>query len=126
MRPEVKEEWVEALRSGEYEQTKGFLHRLEANDDIPVGYCCLGVLCDLAVKAGVVENDPDGVVEYFGNEQAVLPRAVEIWAGLDQEGKLPTPIVMGDNEAKAMSLVSLNDSYNYTFEQIADVVEEQF
>jgi hypothetical protein len=40
MDPELKKKWVEALRSGKYEQTKECLH----NDD---GYCCLGVLADI-------------------------------------------------------------------------------
>lgn len=42
MRNVTKEEWVTALRSGEYRQGKGFLRN---SDD---EYCCLGVLCDLA------------------------------------------------------------------------------
>ena len=47
MKPEIQAEWVAALRSGEYKQGTGVL-RSEANE-----FCCLGVLCDLAVKAGV-------------------------------------------------------------------------
>jgi hypothetical protein len=39
-------EWFAAMRSGEYEQTT---HRLKT----PEGYCCFGVLCDLAVKRGL-------------------------------------------------------------------------
>jgi len=40
--------WVEALRSGEYEQGKGIL----CMDDEISGdwkYCCLGVACDIFV-----------------------------------------------------------------------------
>lgn len=36
----TREEWIEALRSGKYPQTKGILHNEE-------GFCCLGVACDL-------------------------------------------------------------------------------
>ena len=40
MRVEVKREWLERLRSGEYEQIQG---RLRSDD----GYCCMGVLCEI-------------------------------------------------------------------------------
>lgn len=36
----LKAKWIEALRSGEYKQTQ---HKLKDN----IGFCCLGVLCDL-------------------------------------------------------------------------------
>lgn len=39
MREDVKKAWVEALRSGEFEQGQGELHNEKANT-----YCCLGVL----------------------------------------------------------------------------------
>lgn len=35
-----KDLWLEALRSGEYKQVRGFLHTDK-------GFCCLGVACDL-------------------------------------------------------------------------------
>lgn len=40
MKPELKENWIKALRSGKYTQTS---NHLRVND----GYCCLGVLCDV-------------------------------------------------------------------------------
>ncbi len=44
MKPEVKAEWLKALRSGKYKQTVGSLCRVEAGQ---LCYCCLGVLCDV-------------------------------------------------------------------------------
>lgn len=41
------DKWLEALRSGEYEQTKGKLYKSPEFVDLhggTVGYCCLGVL----------------------------------------------------------------------------------
>lgn len=40
MDAQIKQKWVEALRSGEYEQTQKTLKYRD-------GFCCLGVLCDL-------------------------------------------------------------------------------
>ena len=47
MNKEVKKKWVDALRSGEYAQGRS---SLRDHDE----YCCLGVLCELAVKEGVI------------------------------------------------------------------------
>ncbi len=44
-----KKDWVEALRSGQYDQAKNVLRRVEyvdSDDEGPtLGYCCLGVAC---------------------------------------------------------------------------------
>ncbi len=45
LNPEFKKKWVEALRSGKYEQIREQFVRFR--DDKPIGYCCLGVLCDV-------------------------------------------------------------------------------
>ncbi len=48
MDPEIKKLWIEALRSGEYEQCIGALHDA-------TGYCCIGVLRELVVPDNVGE-----------------------------------------------------------------------
>lgn len=45
MNPRLKEEWVKALRSGDYEQGTVRL----CNDDDQ--FCCLGVLADIAIDS---------------------------------------------------------------------------
>lgn len=50
MDPEIKAKWVEALRSGEYEQTTEILHSKK-------GFCCLGVLLDISKKGRWNPND---------------------------------------------------------------------
>lgn len=44
MNPEIKQQWVDALRSGEYPQSTNYLRD-------KTGWCCLGVLTDLFIKA---------------------------------------------------------------------------
>lgn len=126
MNPAVKEQWVQALRSGEYEQGAAFL---KANGK----YCCLGVLCDLAVKAGVIEEiEPTDVVgSMFGVESdwngTILPYAVEAWAGLDRSSPYVQTVEFG-----AIELTVLNDGDGaedpavqpQTFEFIASAIEE--
>lgn len=104
MVPEIKTLLLDALKSGEYEKTTGVLARQK--DEETVGYCCLGVLSDLASKRGVckpfqkglgdpdvhtipanVYSIPETVVdedgEYEEYSTALLPVSVEKWSGLD-------------------------------------------
>jgi hypothetical protein len=55
MNPEVKDLWVKALRSGEYSQAEGKLC-YASKEDGSRSFCCLGVLADLGVKAGVIPD----------------------------------------------------------------------
>ncbi len=131
MKPEVKEAWVKALRSGEYKQTKGFL-----KDD--EGYCCLGVLCDVYDKQEVSlgESRWEVVPEHKGllygeetvvkghyryqDQPEILPYDVKEWAGL----KSRSPSFVDDTQVNK-TLAVLNDD-GYTFNQIADVIEKHF
>ena len=110
--------WVDALRSGEYTQTKTHLQDSK-------GYCCLGVACDLAVKAGIISpgisvpGDDKVVYADKGNkgvpEVYVLTNKVRDWLGLDT--------VNGAwNDIDTLS--AMNDQ-GYTFEQIADQIEAE-
>ena len=116
MNPEIKAQWVAALRSGEFAQGFSALHSQE-----PVGYCCLGVLCVLAQRAGIVEAFPEsnGLVWYGGDagnpaENAYLPEEVIAWAGLASRN----PRVANEE-----SLAKMNDDVA-SFSVIADHIEE--
>jgi hypothetical protein len=115
MKPEIKEKWLEALRSGEYHQSKNGLYD-------GVGYCCLGVLCDIHSKETNIQWNPDpnvnGFYRYMG-DCATLPTALVEWAGLPDDN----PDVVVDDSSTSLS--ELNDSYDYTFTAIADLIEEQ-
>lgn len=117
MNKEIKQLWVAALRSGEYQQGYGYLNR---NGD----FCCLGVLCDLAVKAGLpldINKDIQEfgviVVKYDGCA-GILPSAVTTWAEIPYHGG----DVFVDEDFNRAALTSMND-YGLTFPQIANVIE---
>lgn len=124
MNVEIRNQWADALESGEYQQGKNMLTRVD-------GYgneknCCLGVLCDLAVKAGVIHRTKvDGGTVYYGvnsDEEAASypPQSVIEWAGLPACN--PAFVVDGEpNDAG-----NLNDrSNNFTFPEIAHLVRTQ-
>ena len=126
MNSDIKTKWLEALRSGDYRQGQNVLHQ-QFGGDKPQ-YCCLGVLCDIAVKDGVisapeiVQGDQDGyhVYEYAGAEE-VLPKAVREWAGISESN--PTFQDPDEDYTVKTSVADLNDG-GKTFTQLADLIEE--
>lgn len=133
MKTEVKNLWIEALRSGEYEQGK-FRLKTRGVGDGPDEYCCLGVLCEVAVKAGVVtERDSMEGSQYaaFGAYRSTrtLPREVVEWAGLEgtyADNPIVTEIPEEDpDRIMGYSLAELNDNHFKNFNDIADVIEEK-
>jgi hypothetical protein len=118
MKTEIKQKWVEALRSGEYTQGKLRLYNGRS-------YCCLGVLCNLYMNEKnetwyyLISETSDNY--YCDGESELLPVAVMDWAELNSGNG--DPLVNVDVEIK--SLAELNDTLNYTFAQIADVIEAQ-
>ena len=132
MNQDIKDQWLIALRSGDYEQgTRSGLHSRDEK------FCCLGVLCDLAVKAGVLpkavqvnayenyeyrDTDP----KRLDNDQPSLnggyaPYEVVQWAGLSD----CNPPMTVPNGKWSDSLALLNDSGNYDFAALANLIEAQ-
>lgn len=95
MNPKIKELWLNALKSGHYQQGVGRLHNHKGK------MCCLGVLCDLYIKAHPTQaawvkahtisdcytfRSSDGEVRC----ELSLPKVVNDWAGLGSfDGQLP-------------------------------------
>lgn len=112
MKKDVADLWVNALRSGEYNQGIYVLNN-EGN------FCCLGVLCEVAIKNGVkmsVQQTDEGIA--YDGSTAFLPESVAIWAGINT----PNGGWM-DGHGNWNSLVQLNDS-NESFDLIADIIDE--
>lgn len=103
MRAELKKEWLEALRSGKYKQGESRLRTKEG------GYCCLGVLCDVAGLKWEYSEDWDGWVAREGDA-----RNPYLLGGFDLESELPP---------EPRQLWSMNDS-GVSFDEIADWIEE--
>lgn len=127
MNHDIKKEWVEALRSGEYKQGK--MNLRSKNDE----YCCLGVLCDIYRKkvAGAPDWNPVSDLKktyQYGDSYGYPPVEVRDWAGhdvfqyIDASKHAPEQVDKNYGEAQ-MTLVALNDG-GATFEQIANLIEE--
>ena len=125
MKLEIKQKWVAALRSGEYEQTEGVLRNGN-------GYCCLGVLCDIYSKETGVEWEDMGFGGFaVHGADSVLPFEVRQWADLPHEHGQYVAVSKRYDEGEdttvfhSPSLTELNDSWAYDFKQIAEVIEQQ-
>jgi hypothetical protein len=104
-RKQVIKRWVAALRSRKYKQTQGELHNSE-------GFCCLGVLCDLARKDGGDDwTVDDGFNRLYQDEVGALPGAM-------------ADFVSPGNRKILQHLAGLNDN-DRTFREIAAVIEKE-
>lgn len=118
MNKRIKQMWVGALRSGEFEQTWGALAR---RDSLGLCYCALGVLCEL-YRRDVGDNAPWEKDEYenkfrFLGYDSTLPPLVREWAGLDAED----PAVQMRGGLSSVS--QINDIEGLSFNEIATEIE---
>ncbi len=100
MNKAIRDEWVKALRSGEYEQGREALCRDNQ-------YCCIGVLYDSTVDAEW-ESSRNGSWGIYG-EYAQLPDDICELVNLDDHSH--------------DRLVKMNDESFCSFSEIADWIE---
>lgn len=104
--PFIRDQWIPALRSGEYRQGRTVLRHDQA-------FCCLGVAADLLIRLG--ETSTQWEATEFG----------ECYTLADEAGHLPATIrkAIGLSEVEQQDLISLNDEDGKTFPEIADYIE---
>ena len=119
--PYIRQLWLDALRSGQYSQGKGFLKRGEEGG--PAKHCCFGVLAELCSDRNVgprFERTETGVSAYVssttGFDNSSIPDAVH----LELVGMHKT-----DNGKTAGEFMYWNDE-GMPFEIIADRLETYF
>lgn len=155
MRADIKAEWVRRLRSGEKKQVKGTLCAVNPKGE-RVGYCCLGVLTEIAEEQGVVEsvqpysdNEDNSLVFYTGKDPQA-PKAINVYSKDGEyshtlhveefeSGGLPKAVLewadfpdrlgylgLAEDDGGFSTLSRLNDSGAADFNKIADLIEEKF
>jgi hypothetical protein len=98
----LKDEWTAALRSGNYKQGAGALKN--KNDE----YCCLGVLCDISGEGEWVPVMKQ--CAYRDKQEDNITHPGTTWSGLSL--------------VQMNQLIYFNDDKEWTFQQIADWIEE--
>ena len=110
-----RQEWVAALRSGDYRQVRGLLRQKNS-------FCCLGIACDISGlgkwKSGLVSmaynTDDNNELSRVG----VLPDSVQDYYGLS------TKTGRHHINTANTSLSGMNDR-GLTFNDIADLIENE-
>lgn len=123
--PEVKVQWVGALRSGEYDQTRNVLAIFQ--DGEKTKCCCLGVLCliqnvpnqpSLVVGGARAFNFPGGFTE------STMPQlewfSMMLRSSWDEEMTAPDKVDDTLGNSIMAKLVNMNDQENKSFSEIAD------
>ena len=103
---QIRKLWTAALRSGQYRKGTGRLKRLDGS------YCCLGVLCELAVAHGIIRPprlDGDCYTYDPDNKWAVLPTIVANWAGLSPANPVVYYISPYSGVSQRHDLAFIND-----------------
>lgn len=123
-REDILSEWADRLVSGRYPQGRQRLRRqAEDGDEL---FCCLGVLCEIAVEQGIIEaptlrTQRDGAVVYVYGDSAIpsttaLPWDVRRWANVSELGDLTYP-----GNVEADTLAGANDR-GMSFARIAELI----
>lgn len=146
-KPENFRKWLDALRSGKYNQTHGALYRRavsEYDENPNVGFCCLGVVCDIShlgkwvsqVSLTAQAQEMTYVVDGY-QHPGYLTEPVMRWLGLDPYEADDMGELIYDSEAgHGFTLVvheggmlvqvnTLNDN-GKDFKYIADLLEKEY
>lgn len=100
-------EWLAALRSGEYRQATGALQ-----DDCTGGFCCLGVLCDVAMKRHPELGMRWGFENFTEADSCVKYAPPSPFTG-----------ALGNLGVCIAALAEMNDRDGKSFSEIADFIE---
>jgi hypothetical protein len=132
------DKWVAELRSGKYMQGSDYLKNRVGSDGV-VCHCCLGVLCEVLEYPQI--NGNGSTLFQCGSEEVgtELPLFLTsaFYGYTNSCGKLPdmntwsseqkekfADVVEQNFSGSFMTLTYLNDSGNFSFDRLADVIEE--
>lgn len=126
--------WIEALRSGEFQQSYGWMEETtedgDGNTEV-VGYCCLGVATKVALRNGCPE--PDGLE--WG--QTSMHTDIGAWFGFAPWGRNdPTLGYLGhgeyftseqeDGATEEVACTRANDELGWDFDTISNRLQDRY
>src|SRR5258706_12780048 len=121
-------EWVEALESGEFQQGNYYLR-------VGDKYCCLGVVCELMARKGLLtrtlssggsyaySNLAAGEDGFHDTSNRVLVGEASEWLGLSPYNGNPI-LKPGDDHNRPLIAAPANDVTRLSFREIATLIRE--
>ncbi len=133
LKPSIKKKWLEALRNGGYIKTTRLLYRRRNNEDC---FCAMGVLVNETV--GFYPRKAANELGFYPIETAneYVTGATSDSASIPSDFLLPKMFRKGyvpkywshiklKCQNKEVPIYTLNDSYKLSFNEMADLIEEQ-
>jgi hypothetical protein len=124
--PDVKEEWVTALRSNKYPKGKGTLKTKRAYGTT---FCCLGVLCEIRELESIPNISDTTLFSYKGDEgHNFLPDsfANELHIGSNPYFVIHTAMSVRIHLSDLNDYSSPLGLKDFTFPMIADIIDYFF
>lgn len=120
----VKNLWVNALLSNQFNQGKGYLRKDNK-------YCCLGVLCELFSQERQGHWEENKFITNNSEDTRYLPLDVSNWAGFTKiknttvYNPVPGNKVQDDSlfSKRTLSYSEMNDK-GFSFREIANLIQE--
>lgn len=139
MNPEIKQKWLEALRSGQYKQGANYLRTESAHG---VCHCCLGVLAEV-IKDESVNGLGDVYIADSGTlsdqmvikatdgecddhrEFSLIPASIALKHSPMGPGTADlSDSIIQQHDVEMVGIAALNDDHGYSFEVLANIIEE--
>lgn len=118
MKKNIKDLWIKALKSGEFDQTQG---HLELNGR----YSALGVLSVLALINGICTYDERSDGGRFDGRMSSLSYNVMNWAGIKNYLDPGAGLVRFMQSGNERSIAEINDEGS-DFKEIARLIEKKW
>jgi len=118
MNLELKKQWVEALRSGNYQQGQ---YQLRSKDNC---FCCLGVLCDIIDDKRWMQEERT----VFNVDDGCAPSLHWVYIADGKSAEMPPHDVCFNAEVSLdafRELAQMNDSYQ-SFDTIAEFIDKNW
>ena len=139
MDKKIKEDWIEALRSGQYDQKRGNLMTQQLYSGA-AEYCCLGVLCEAVLEVGHytdsdTEEEMFDTLDWFQSQDENYQ--INPDEGYESTSSLPVMLRqhLGLSESEVSTLIQLNDGVQcddnptgrqHTFGEIANILSDGY
>jgi hypothetical protein len=116
------EEWIGALRSGEYQKNRAVLHRGDS-------FCALGVLADTQGVEWVTEDTEERDECIYGFRYGSPScRCLACTGGNFWDASVPEDLFQewtGLGSQDAGDIIRANDDHNLSFDDIADLIKQK-